>query len=39
LGVFGYVESKNDIGLMIRAKGGLQTGSKNDKNGNIVGLR
>jgi hypothetical protein len=27
LGVFGYV-AKNDIGLMIRAKGGLQTGSK-----------
>jgi hypothetical protein len=37
-GVFGHGEFKNDIGLMIRAKGGLQTGSKMSKNENFVGL-
>ena len=39
LGVFGYGDFKNDISFGIRAKGGLQTGLENIKNGNFVRLR
>jgi len=39
LGIFEYGDSKYDISFLIRARGGLQTGSKISKNGKMIRLR